>query len=435
VTDANACLRTPLDLGMILWTMADMENITTHKRSSLKLSPAAVRAARQPGKYGDGNGLWLVVTTPERRAWVLRFMLRGKAREMSLGSTEHVTLAEAREKAIDARRLLAQGTDPLDVRHAERAAQTAVPASVTTFAEAAEQYIASHEASWRNPKHRQQWRSTLATHGASIGPMPVADVDRAAVLSVLEPIWRTVPETATRLRGRIEAVLDYARFQGWRGDSPNPATWRGNLQIALPERRKVRAVEHHAALDWREIPAFMSKLRERDGVGARALEFAILTAARSGEVRLARLSEIDAQAGLWTVPGARMKAGRQHRVPLSEDALAVLRAVAAMREDSAPDALVFPGQRPKRPLSDMSLTAALRRMGRGEVTAHGFRSSFRDWAAETGHPADIAEAALAHVVGDKTVAAYQRGDLLERRRALMAEWSAFCTSAEARPAG
>jgi integrase len=415
-----------LRLGMNLGYVADMSANKTPKSSAHRLTATAVRTMRTPGKYGDGNGLWLVVTTPERRSWSLRYMLRGKSREMTLGSVEHLSLAEARDKATDARRLLAQGIDPLDARRDGRAALVAKPAQVTTFAEAANRYIAQNEAGWRNPKHRQQWRNTLTTYAfKEIGDMPVADVDTPAVLKVLTPIWTNLPETASRVRGRVEAVLDFARVQGWR-DGSNPAVWRGHLALALPAKAKVRKVEHHAALDWGEMPVFMAELRQRDGIGARALEFAILTAARSGELRRALWSEIDTKTALWTVPAARMKAGRQHRAPLSNAALTLLRGVAEGREDGAPDALVFPGMRPKRPLSDMSLTAVLRRMNRGDLTAHGFRSSFRDWAAETGHPADIAEAALAHTVGDKTVAAYQRGDLLERRRKLMTAWAKFC---------
>jgi integrase len=342
---------------------------------------------------------------------------------MSLGNAEHIGLAEARQMASDARGQLAHGVDPLDERRAEKAP----PAAPTpTFAEAAERYIAGHEAGWRNPKHRQQWRNTLATYAAPvIGSLPVSDVDTTAVLRVLEPVWPTKPETATRLRGRIELVLDFARVQGWR-DGPNPALWRGHLQLALPSRNKVRAVEHHAALDWREAPAFMAQLRLQAGFGAMALRFAILTAARSGEVRGARWLEIDNDAALWAVSADRMKAKRPHRVPLSDAALDILKTAATLRHNADPRAFVFPGQRDKRPLSDMSLTAVLRRMNRGELTAHGFRSTFRDWASETGQPADVAEAALAHVVGDKTVAAYQRGDLLERRRQLMSDWADYC---------
>ncbi len=417
-----------------------MDASNTRKRVADKLTATEVRNQRTPGKYGDGKGLWLVVTTPERRSWLFRFMLRGKAREMSLGSLEHVSLAQARDKAAEARRLLAQNIDPLDQRHEAQAAEVKQESALPTFKEAAEAFIATNEAGWRNPKHRQQWRNTLATYAyPAIGTLPAADVGRPEVLKVLEPIWKAKPETASRVRGRIESVLDFARFKGWRGDGPNPATWRGNLEYALPARRKVKAVVHHAALDWRAIPAFMAKLREREGIAARALEFAIVTAARSGEVRLAVPAEVDERQALWTVPGERMKAGKTHRVPLSEAALSVVRAAQTARNDDMPSLFLFPGAQPKRPLSDMSLTAVLRRMGHGDVTAHGFRSSFKDWASESGYPDDISEAALAHMRGDKTVSAYQRGELLDRRRKLMDAWATYCAgtpaTSDADPAG
>jgi integrase len=388
---------------------------TVRESNSRKLSVNAVRTLRTPGKYGDGAGLWLMVAAPDRRSWVLRYTSRGRAREMTIGNAEHVSLAEARQIASDTRGQISRGVDPLDERHAVKVVAPTVP----TFAEAAERYIAGHEAGWRNPKHRQQWRNTLATYAAPVmGNLPVPDVDTPVVLRVLEPIWHAKPETAVRLRGRIELVLDYARVQGWR-DGPNPATWRGHLQLALPARNKVAPVEHHPALDWRELPAFMVRLREQAGTSAAALRFAILTAARSGEVRGMSWPEVDLSAALWTVPASRMKASRQHRVPLSDAALAEL--------GPPGDGFVFPGQRVMRPLSDMSLTACLRRMDRGDLTAHGFRSTFRDWCAETGQPADVAEAALAHIVGDKTEAAYRRGDLLERRRRLMTDWAQYCS--------
>jgi integrase len=396
-------------------------------RATNKLAANVTRTARKAGKYSDGGGLELVVVTAERRSWRFRYMVKGKAREMSLGSADAVTLAQARDKAADARRLLAQGIDPLDQRQTERAGDE--PVHVVTFAEAASQFIAGNEAGWRNPKHRQQWRSTIATYAAPIiGALPVGDVTTSHVMAVLEPIWLVKPETASRLRGRIEVVLNYSRVRGWR-DGPNPAMWRGWLQMSLPARRKVKAVEHHAALPWQAMPAFMKELRQREGAGARCLEFAILAAARSGESRGALWSEIDLSNALWTLPAARMKGGRVHRVPLPEPALTVLKAAAEVRDGDA--GYVFPGQRDKRPLSDMSLLAVLKRMGHGHLTAHGFRSSFRDWCAENGHAGDIAEAALAHAIGDKTEAAYRRGDMLARRRILMSDWAAFCGSAPA----
>ena len=381
-----------------------------------------LRGLTAPGKYTDGRGLILHVVTAERRNWLLRYMRAGKERVMGLGSAAVVSLDEARERAQAARKLLAAGIDPIDARQAEQAAAQAEQAKRITFAEAATQYIAAHEAGWRNPKHRQQWRNTLTSYAEPIlGAIPVGDIDANLVLRALAPIWHSKPETATRVRSRIELVLDYATARGWRTGT-NPAIWRGNLKLMLPARAKVRAVKHHAAVDWREAPGFMAALRERDGMGARALEFAILTAARSGEVREARWSEIDLTRALWTLPAARMKGGREHRVPLSDAALAVLEAQAKLRDDSG---LVFHGHRPGVPMSDMTLTAVLRRMGRGDLTAHGFRSSFRDWVADNGKPADLAEAALAHAIGDKTVAAYHRSDLFDPRRRLMADWADY----------
>jgi len=389
----------------------------------MKFTTASLRGLVEPGKYTDGRGLSLHVISRERRNWVYRFMRAGRSREMGLGSANNVTLAEAREKAADARKLLAQGIDPIDQRQAEQAAAQAQQAARVTFAQAASHFIAAHEAGWRNPKHAQQWRQTLATYAEPfIGNVVVGEIDTNAVLRALTPIWHVKTETASRLRSRIELVLDYATTRGWRS-GPNPAIWRGNLKLTLPSPAKVRAVEHHAALDWREMPAFMATLRGRDGLGARALEFLILTGARSGEVRRATWSEFDLDHAVWTVPAARMKAGRVHRVPLSVSALAILRAQAKLRDDTG---LVFHGQRHGTPMSEMSMTAVLQRMGRDDVTVHGFRSTFRDWCAEaTSCPREIAEAALAHAVGDKTEAAYFRGDVFAKRAALMADWGAY----------
>jgi integrase len=298
-----------------------------------------------------------------------------------------------------------------------------------TFKESAAMYVASHRAGWRNPKHAAQWQATLATYAEPvIGGLSVQAIDTALVLKVLEPIWTTKPETAGRVRGRIESILDWAKARGYRAGE-NPARWRGHLDKLLPGRSKVRRVEHHAALPYAELPGFLVSLREQEGIAARALEFAILTAARTGEVIGARWSEMDLVGKNWTLPAARMKAGREHRVPLSDRALAILREMQPHRQ--AEDAFVFPGGKNRRPLSNMAFLMLLRRMGRGDVTVHGFRSSFRDWAAErTKFPAEVAEMALAHTVSDKTVAAYNRSDLYERRRRLMAAWTTFCSVRE-----
>jgi len=404
-------------------------------RKAEGLTAVKVRTAK-PGRYGDGAGLYLLVRGPETRFWLFRYTSEGKMREMGLGTASGpsgVSLADARVKARRLHDTVRDGRDPLLERDAQREAKAALAQmteiKLITFREVAAAYIAAHEASWRNAKHRQQWSNTLDTYAHPVlGDLPVADVDTGAVMRVLEPIWREKAETASRLRGRIEAVLDYAKARGWR-DGENPARWRGHVANMLPKRSKVQPVEHHAALPWREIGVFMADLANQAGLGALALRFTILTAARTSEAIEARWSEIDMTAGVWTVPLSRMKAGREHRVPLSEPALAVLTAVAPLRDD-APGGWVFPGARAGRPLSNMAFLMLLRRMGRGDLTAHGFRSTFRDWAAETGQPADVAEAALAHTLGNKVQAAYQRGDLLERRRKLMDTWAEFCARSE-----
>ncbi len=391
------------------------------------LTSARLRTLTKPGTYGDGSGLYLQVRGPEQRAWLFRYKRSGKGRLMGLGPYPEIGLADAREAAAAARKLLAQGVDPLDARRAAQAEETA--AQARTFRQVADAYVAAHEAAWRNAKHRQQWRNTLATLAyPKLGAMPVAAITTADVLAVLQPIWKATPETASRLRGRIEAVLSYSKALHWR-EGQNPAAWKDNLDHLLPQTGKLARVEHHAALPWSDMGAFMAALRGKAGIGARALEFAILTAARSGEVRGAIWGEIDLDAATWTVPGGRMKAGREHRVPLSDAALAVLREVAPLRDrEAGAAALVFSGIKHGKPLSDMSLTAVLRRMEMGDLTAHGFRSSFRDWCAEaTAYPREVAEAALAHVNKDKVEAAYARGDLFDKRRRLMAEWATYCS--------
>jgi len=392
-------------------------------RESNRLSALKVARLTKPGLYGDGRGLWLRVASGGTKAWVLRFMLRGRARAMGLGPVDLVSLAEAREQARDARKLLLEGSDPIEHRRSARRQARLDAALGITFKECAEQHIASHETAWRNPKHRAQWRSTLATYAYPVlGELPVAAIDTRLVLKVLEPLWRAKTETASRLRGRIEAVLDWATAREHRrGD--NPARWRGHLDKLLPSRRKVASVRHHAALPYVEIPAFMEQLRGRDGVAARALELLILTGTRTSEVVKARWDEIDLDAKLWTIPAHRMKANREHRVPLSD------RVVDLLQELPLEAEFVFPGGRAKSPLSNMALLSLLRRMGRGDLTSHGFRSSFRDWAAEqTGYPNHVVEMALAHAIGDKVEAAYRRGDLFAKRRHLMQDWARYCIS-------
>ncbi|MDE2146752.1 MAG: integrase arm-type DNA-binding domain-containing protein, partial [Burkholderiales bacterium] len=365
-----------------------------------------------PGLHfvGAVPGLALQVTPAGARSWSLRAVIGGKRRDMGLGSYPAVTLAMAHAKARDARELIRQGIDPIQRQQAAQSALRASMAEALTFKECAAAYIKAHRSGWKSAKHAQQWENSLAQHAyPDIGELLVRDVKLAQVLAVLEPIWTTTNETAVRLRGRIELVLDWATARGLR-DGLNPARWRGHLDKLLPKPSKVNNREHHSALPVGEVGAFMLKLRQAEGMGARALEFVILTAARSGEVRGATWAELDLGAAVWTVPAVRMKAGREHRVPLSAEALALLQALPRM----AGTELVFPAPRGGM-LSDMTLAAVLRRMKVAAVP-HGFRSTFRDWAAErTNYPRDVAEMALAHAIGDKVEAAYRRGDLFDKR--------------------
>jgi integrase len=398
-----------------------------------------------PGRYGDGGGLYLLVRPPSPkqqaegakdggRFWLFRYRVAGKMREMGLGAAAGkgaVSLKQARDKATDLARQVKDGVDPLAERAAKEAAKKAAAqrerARTTTFREVARLYIAAHEAGWRNAKHAQQFRNTLAADVYShFGDVPVADVEVGHVMAALEPIWTVKPETATRLRGRIEAILDYAKARGWRSGE-NPARWRGHLSNLLPAASKLRRIKHHAALPWREVGGFMIELRDESPLPARALELGILTAARSGEVLNARWPEFDLDSAIWTVPAERMKAGREHRVPLSDPAVGLLRALLPLRNAERGD-WVFPGARAGRPLSNMAMAMLLRRMNRGDLTVHGFRSTFRDWVAEhTGYQREVGEAALAHTLGDKVEAAYRRGDLFEKRRRLMEDWATFCS--------
>jgi integrase len=402
------------------------------------LSAAAVRTAKT-GRHFDGDGLVLLVRAPSQAFWLFRYSISGRVREAGLGRARGhnaVSLAEARERARRLRDKVREGKDPLAEREAEAAAAKAEAAKATaaaiTFAQVSDMYIAAHEAGWRNPKHRQQWKNTLRDYVLPlIGALSVAAVDTGAVMKIIEPLWQAKPETASRVRGRIEALLDYAKARGWR-DGENPARWRGHLDHLLPARSKVQRVQHHDALPWRQIGSFVKTLRETDTISARTLDFLILTATRSSETRGARWNEIDLANKVWMIPPDRMKAGRELRVPLVDAALDIVRRVEPLR--TAPDALVFPGGRQGRPLSDVALAKVLRAAGGGDATVHGMRSAFRDWCAETtNYPRELAEAALAHVFKDKTEAAYQRGDLLEKRRRLMAEWATFCSRPAMKP--
>ncbi len=384
------------------------------------LTDRTVRTAA-PGRYGDGavKGLRLIVRDSGARSWVLRYQIGGRRRDMGIGPYPEVGLADARERALEARQLLKRdGRDPL----AERGR-----AKIKTFREAAEALIDSKRSGWRNAKHVAQWSSTLEAYVyPRLGAMDVKVVDTSAVLDVLRPIWTTKTETASRVRQRIEAVLNYASTMRARAGD-NPARWRGHLANLLASPSKVRAVKHHAALDWRQAPAFMTDLAKRQGIDARALAFTILTAARSGEVRGMTWGEVDLEDAAWTVPATRIKAGREHRVPLQSAAIALL------GDFGQPDDLVFPSPvKAGKPLSDATLAAVLGRMGYDHITVHGFRSTFRDWAGEaTAHPREVIEAALAHKLKDKTEAAYARGDLFQKRRRLMQDWADYLAAAPA----
>jgi integrase len=400
-----------------------------------RLSALKVAGKMPAGMHADGKGLYLHVSATGAKSWIFRYMFGGNAREMGLGSLSTLGLAEARAKRDECRRQLKiEHKDPLELRKAAEAQEALDQAKATTFKEAAEQYISSHRAGWKNPKHAAQWPNTLATYVfPTLGQLSVQAIDTALVCKALEPIWYTKPETANRVRGRIEVILDWAKSRSLR-DGDNPARWRGHLEFQFPPRSKVRAIEHHAAIPYADLPEFMAKLREQEGVAARALEFTILTAARTGETIGATWSEFNTAEKVWTVPGARMKARKEHRVPLSARAFVILRDAAAV--ESGADAFVFAGRKRGKPLSNMAMLKLLERMKRADLTVHGFRSAFRDWAAErTNFPSEVAEMSLAHAVGDKVEAAYRRGDLFEKRRWLMTEWATFCNTPKAAERG
>jgi integrase len=390
-----------------------------------KLTALAVAKAKRLGYYSDGGGLFLQVSAFGSKSWVFRFREAGRLREMGLGATHTIELVEAREKARECRRLRLDGIDPIEARKGVRSQKRLDAAKAMTFKDCAERYIGSHSAGWRSTTHAKQWPSTLGSYVYPIfGSLPVQEVDVGLVLKALEPIWTAKPETASRVRGRIESVLDWATARGYR-QGENPARWRGHLENLLPKKSNVQRVKHHAALAYDEIGDFIAQLKQQRGVAAQALAFTVLTAARTGEVVGARWSEINLAERLWVVPAERMKAGKEHRVPLSDAALNILERMQAIRQDD----LIFPRSRTRRPISNMAMAMALRRMGRGDLTVHGFRSSFRDWAAEnTDFPREVAEMALAHAVSDKVEAAYRRGDLFHKRRQLMDEWSRFCAA-------
>lgn len=394
------------------------------------LTPLAVKNAK-PGRYADGGGLHLLVKETGARSWVYRFMLKGRSRDVGLGAAsgpDAVSLATARDLAAALRLKVRAGIDPLQERQQEAAealaaAQAARVAGIT-FKATAEAHIAANEGSWRNDKHRQQWRNTLATYVYPVmGELPVADIRTAHVMTILEPIWREKPETASRIRGRIETILDAAKARGYR-EGENPARWRGHIAQLLPARTRLTR-GHHKALPYEALPAFIAQLRTRRATSALALEFAILTAARTGEVIGAMWEEVDLDKGVWTIPAARMKASKEHRVPLSPRATKILRTVKPLGK-----ACLFPSDKGQN-LSNMAMSKLLERMEQ-DCTVHGFRSAFRDWAAErTNYAHEVCEMALAHVIGNKAEAAYRRGDLFEKRRRLMDDWARYLATSRA----
>lgn len=379
-------------------------------------------ATAPPGTYCDGDGLYLIVSELGSRSWVYRFSWQDRRPEMGLGTVEEgVGLAEARDARDEARAIKRSGRNPIEAREAARRAS----AARQTFGQVADELIASKACSWKHPKHAHQWRVTLTETAAALRAIPIDEIDTEAVLDVLRPLWITKPAPASRLRQRIEAVLDAAKAKGLR-QGENPARWRGHLAHLLPPRpRLIRG--HYAALPYHELPAVMSRLREIETVSAYALAFCILTAARSAEVYGAKWDEVELDAALWTVPGARMKSGRGHRVPLATAAVDLLKAMLPLRGEGG---YIFPGQRRGKPLSHVAMAKVLERLG-VEATVHGIRSAFRDWAGnETHFPRELAEAALAHSVGDETERAYRRGDALEKRRALMCAFADYCGGAD-----
>jgi integrase len=391
-------------------------------RQANRLTALEVAKLATPGYYCDGAGLYLQVSKSASKSWIFRYVLNGKSCEMGLGSLNAFSLAEARTRATAQRKLLSDGVDPLASKHESILQKRLADANIITFNKAATAYIEANKAAWRNDKHQDQWRNTLTTYAFPvIGDLPVSKVDTTHIMRILSPIWTTKTETATRVRGRIEKVLDWAKVQGYRtGD--NPAIWRGHLSEALPKPSKVATEEHHAALPWADIAAFMVALQAMPGAGALAMQVIILTATRTSEVLNAQWNEFDLDAGLWVIPKERMKSFKEHRVPLSESVIRIL------REQPNREGFVFPGVK-GNPLSNMVCLQTLKRMERGDLTVHGFRSTFRDWVSETtNYPRDVAEMALAHTIEDKSEAAYRRGDLIEKRRALMADWANHCAT-------
>jgi integrase len=394
------------------------------------LSAAKVKSLKAPGDYLDGRGLYLQVRSESSKSWLLKFSLFKRAREMGLGSAFDFSLADAREMRDTLRKQIKLGIDPIEQRKADDAEKARERAKSITFKEACARYIAANRAGWKNIKHAAQWEATLKTYAYPlIGALPVQSIDTALVMKVLDPIWSTKSETASRVRGRIEAAIDTCKARGeYAGE--NPARWKGHLETLLPKRSKVNKVKNHPALPYADLPAFMQELRAREGIAASALEFQVLTAARPGNALAARWSEFDRAARVWTIAGENMKGDKEHKVPLSDAALAVLDRMEKIKNGK----YVFYSPGSGRPLSDAATGAVLDRMNRHDIVPHGFRSTFRDWAAERGYPDAVAEAALAHTVSDAVIAAYKRTTFFELRKKMMDDWAAFATSDPARSA-
>jgi len=386
-----------------------------------KLTARTVETKKAPGYYSDGGNLYLRVSQNLTKTWAFYYKKEGKRTEMGLGSFGNVSLEQAREKAAELRKQIANGIDPLGERQQQENERKAQRAKMMTFSQCADAYINAHRAGWKNPKHIQQWQNTLSQYAFPVfGDLDVKAIDTGLITKCLEPIWLTKNETAGRVRGRIESILDWATVHEYR-EGVNPARWRGHLDKLLAKPSKIQKTEHHKALPYTEVGGFIEQLRQQDGIAAKCLEFTILTAARTGETIGATWDEIDLDAKTWTIPAVRMKAEREHRVPLSAHTLNILNEMAAVRLND----YVFPGNR--KGLSNMAMLAVLKRMDRAEITVHGFRSTFRDWAAEsTAYPGEVVEMALAHAIKNQTEAAYRRGDLLEKRSRLMDEWARYC---------
>ena len=387
-----------------------------------KLTPKDVATIDKPGMYPDGLGLYLQVSKWKTKSWLFRYSRNYKLRSLGLGACHTITLLEARQRARQARQQLLDGIDPIDSKHEQSQQKMIERARVMTFDQCATAYIEAKKPGWKNAKHAEQWTNTISTYASpTIGKLPVADVDTALVMKVLQPIWATKTETATRLRSRIESILGWATVSGYRSGE-NPARWRDHLDNLLAKRSKVKKVAHHPALPYAEMGGFMVDLRKQKGMAALALEYTILTATRTGEVIGARWGEVDLAGKTWTIPPERMKTEKEHRVPLCNHAIEILKELQPLGGE-----YVFPGLKADKPLSNMAMLALLKRMERGDLTVHGFRSTFRDWAAEqTAYPHEMAEMALAHAVSNKTEAAYRRGDLFKKRIRMMNDWQKHC---------